>query len=61
MKQVLEDILNDDQEMQDMYLGQRAGDFLTGMVMAQSHSISRVLTELLAHAVYCHQQLSAMC
>ena len=25
MKQVLEDILNDDQEMEDMYLGRRAG------------------------------------
>ena len=25
LKQVLEDILNDDQEMEDMYLGRRAG------------------------------------
>ena len=26
LKQVLEDILNDDQEMEDMYLGRRAGE-----------------------------------
>ena len=60
MKQVLEDILNDDQEMQDMYLGQRAGDFPTGMVMAHSRPITRVLTEP-AHAAYCEHQLFAMC
>ncbi len=29
MKQVLEDILNDDQEMEDMYLGRRAGMLYT--------------------------------
>lgn len=28
LKQVLEDILNDDQEMEDMYLGRRAGKHL---------------------------------
>lgn len=26
LKQVLEDVLNDDQEMEDMYLGRRAGE-----------------------------------
>ena len=29
LKQVLEDILNDDQEMEDMYLGRRAGELHT--------------------------------
>lgn len=29
LKQVLEDILNDDQEMEDMYLGRRAGIYNT--------------------------------
>lgn len=36
LKQVLEDILNDDQEMEDMYLGRRAG----GLPVAISSSIS---------------------
>ena len=38
MKQVLEDILNDDQEMQDMYLGRRAGKLVIGFRTCSSLS-----------------------
>lgn len=40
MKQVLEDILNDDQEMQDMYLGRRAGKLIISFRTCSSLSYS---------------------
>ena len=39
LKQVLEDILNDDQEIQDMYLGRQAGETIRNLTFFHVHAI----------------------